>query len=524
MTPYYTDESVTLHHGDALAVLRNLPAGSVDCCVTSPPYYGLRDYGEPGQYGLESSPAEYVETMRAVFAEVRRVLADDGTLWLNLGDSYANRMFVGRKDAGRDFTGGGGNRLGSGNPGLQGARVPVDDLPAKNLLGMPWRVAFALQDDDSADIYELKDDAPEAVFLETCRIRTLRPDAHITASTQSGGAKPTQSSTRPDGQHGTPPTERSSADTAASTTSSTASRKSSGRSAATPDAIAGCDSQHCSTTAANSRSAPAAESGTSPSSPLTTSTAAEANTESCSALQASTSGSTCAESPTRPASVSSAITATRPAATTDRARTRTRLPKSQIPPDLLPHFRLVKQERWILRNCVVWDKPNAMPESVTDRLSTTYEMVFLLAKSRRYWFDLDAVREPAVISGGATWPQRKAAGEPIRHGLMGAAAAGAGGFAPSPSGRNPGDVWTIPTTPFPEAHFACMAPELARRCIVAGCKTGGVVLDPFCGSGTTGMVAQQHGRRFVGIDLNREYLDLALRTRLAQAAIVDGTR
>ena len=86
--PYFADESVTLWHGDSLAVLRELPDQSVDCCVTSPPYFGLRDYGVEGQYGLESSPAEYVETMRALFAEVRRVLTDDGTLWLNIGDSY----------------------------------------------------------------------------------------------------------------------------------------------------------------------------------------------------------------------------------------------------------------------------------------------------------------------------------------------------------------------------------------------------------------------------------------------------
>jgi DNA modification methylase len=89
--PYYADEQVTLWHGDALAVLRTLPDASVDCCVTSPPYFGLRDYGEAGQYGLEASPAEYVETMCAVFAEVRRVLADDGTVWLNLGDSFVSK-------------------------------------------------------------------------------------------------------------------------------------------------------------------------------------------------------------------------------------------------------------------------------------------------------------------------------------------------------------------------------------------------------------------------------------------------
>lgn len=98
-TPYYADEAVTLYCGDSLEVLRSLPAESVNCVVTSPPYYGLRDYGEPGQYGLEETPAAYVEQMRQVFAEARRVLADDGTLWLNLGDSYA-RGNTGQGNAG----------------------------------------------------------------------------------------------------------------------------------------------------------------------------------------------------------------------------------------------------------------------------------------------------------------------------------------------------------------------------------------------------------------------------------------
>ena len=136
MTIYYQDDAVTLHHGDALEVLRSLPDASVECCVTSPPYFGLRDYGEPGQYGLEDSPAAYVETMRDVFAEVRRVLTSDGTLWLNLGDSYS-----------------GGARstydVDNGKTGGRGHSVtrPQTALPSKNLLGIPWRVAFALQDD-----------------------------------------------------------------------------------------------------------------------------------------------------------------------------------------------------------------------------------------------------------------------------------------------------------------------------------------------------------------------------------------
>ena len=91
MDPYYIDDQITLWHGDSLEVLRTLPDESVNCVVTSPPYYGLRDYGEPGQYGLEPTPAAFVEQMRQVFAEVRRVLASDGTLWLNIGDSYVTQ-------------------------------------------------------------------------------------------------------------------------------------------------------------------------------------------------------------------------------------------------------------------------------------------------------------------------------------------------------------------------------------------------------------------------------------------------
>ncbi len=376
--PFYADEQITLYHGDALDVLSALPAGSVDCCVTSPPYYGLRDYGTgqwvggdpscghddqrrvvPGasavsrldggrpppvpaptrsancrcgaqrvdqQYGLEPSPAAYVETMRAVFAQVRRVLADDGTCWLNLGDSYSSGEKPGTATTGSSSasTLTTSSRRGAWAPGnvIETFTKPGAGLPAKNLLGMPWRVAFALQDDG-----------------------------------------------------------------------------------------------------------------------------------------------------------------------------------------------------WILRNAVVWDKPNPMPESVTDRLSTTYELVFLLVKSRRYRFDLDAVREPlSPDSGSARHSQTSKSNV---QGLTGLA--GHRGFTKQghDNGRNPGDVWTLPTQPFPASHFAVMAPELARRCIVAGCKPGGVVLDPFAGSGTTGMVAQQHGRRFVGIDLSADYLNLALRTRLAQTAILD---
>jgi site-specific DNA-methyltransferase (cytosine-N4-specific) len=134
-------------------------------------------------------------------------------------------------------------------------------------------------------------------------------------------------------------------------------------------------------------------------------------------------------------------------------------------------------------------------------------------KTCRYWFDLDPIREGEPADGGRTWGERKAAGEPMRYGTAGQAAVGSGGFA-SDKPSNPGDVWTIATSPFAEAHFAVMAPALAERAILAGCKPGGTVLDPFSGSGTTGLVA---GR------LSAEYLDLSLRTRLAQSALIDGS-
>ncbi|MEW2164359.1 site-specific DNA-methyltransferase [Streptomyces sp. NPDC007084] len=313
--PYYRDDQVTLLLGDALEQLRTLPAGSVDCIVTSPPYFGLRDYGTPGQYGLEATPAEYVETMRQVFAEARRVLADDGTLWLNLGDSYAyppgSTHKQGQTGQRKDCT--------FTAETIRGTTA----LPTKNLIGVPWRAAFALQDDG-----------------------------------------------------------------------------------------------------------------------------------------------------------------------------------------------------WILRSEVVWYKHNAMPESVTDRLASRHEHLFLMTKASRYWFNLDAIREPHTMR-----PQRRPRGhtERQRLGVLPAQTYSTSqrdepGIDGHPLGRNPGDVWDITTKPYPAAHFAVFPIELPTRCIKAGCKPGGTVLDPFSGSGTTGAAARQFGRRYIGIDLNPAYHDLA-RERFAQGVL-----
>jgi site-specific DNA-methyltransferase (cytosine-N4-specific) len=319
VTTYFHDDTVTLLLGDALDVVRGLPDTSVDCIVTSPAYFGLRDYGTPGQYGLEESPAAYVETLRVLFAEARRVLADDGTLWLNLGDSYAYPP----GSAGRQGNGQRKDRTFTAEA-LRGTEM----LPPKNLLGIPWRVAFALQDDG-----------------------------------------------------------------------------------------------------------------------------------------------------------------------------------------------------WILRNEIIWSKPNAMPESVRDRLSTRHEHLFLFVKQPSYWFDLDPIREPlarpealteGIVFGGTKGPSGKLGASGRRSG--GNPSVYGGG---QKKGRNPGDVWSITTKPYPAAHFAVFPIELPIRCIKSGCKPGGTVLDPFSGSGTTGAAARQLDRRYIGIDLNPAYHELA-KERLAQGAFFFG--
>jgi DNA modification methylase len=322
--PYYQDDMVTLHHGDSLAVLREMPDQSVNCAVTSPPYFGLRDYGVEGQYGLEASPAEYVETMRALFAEVRRVLADDGTLWLNIGDSYsASPPGKTEQPMGRSTLHGKARAGKLRESQRLGGVDKTKFLPQKNLMGIPWRVAFALQDDG-----------------------------------------------------------------------------------------------------------------------------------------------------------------------------------------------------WVLRNDIIWSKPNAMPESVTDRMSTRHEHLFMLSKSRSYWFDLDPIRE-APSERKVQPSDFTKASEPWGHGT--GLALHTGTRLPHDAGRNPGDVWTVPTQPFSAAHFAVMPKMLAERAILAGCKPGGTVLDPFSGSGTTGLAATKHGRKYVGIDLSSDYLDLSLRTRFVDTPLDFGS-
>ncbi|HVK26237.1 MAG TPA: site-specific DNA-methyltransferase [Actinokineospora sp.] len=198
----------------------------------------------------------------------------------------------------------------------------------------------------------------------------------------------------------------------------------------------------------------------------------------------------------------------------------------------------LQADGWIIRNAIVWHKPNAMPESVADRLSARYEILFLLVKQRKYYFDLDAIRVPLarpdavgqniVVGGvnkgrhagiGATARRRgnttpgKYSANPDGSVWRGAALAPTGTQhdARHPQGKNPGDVWSISTRPLREAHFAAFPVDIPLRCIAAGCPPEGIVLDPFSGAATTGLAARQLGRAYVGIDLNPEFHAIGLR-------------
>ena len=285
--------------GDCLEMLRSQPDGSVNCCVTSPPYFGLRDYGHDAQIGLENTPDQYVEKLAAVFREVWRVLRDDGTLWLNLGDSYTSG---GRTWRSSD------KKLSA--RGMDKRPLTPQGLKPKDLIGIPWRVAFALQADG-----------------------------------------------------------------------------------------------------------------------------------------------------------------------------------------------------WYLRQDIIWHKPNPMPESVRDRCTKAHEYVFLFSKSEKYYFDNDAIKEaskrPGCLPGGSSHFIYHGAGGHNKDGLA------ACGQSPVATRRNRRSVWSVSTRPYPAAHFATFPPALIEPCILAGCVKGGIVLDPFFGSGTTGEVALRNDRGFVGIELNPDYVELA---------------
>tara|TARA_R110002110_G_scaffold3117_2_gene16095 strand:+ start:324 stop:1247 length:924 start_codon:yes stop_codon:yes gene_type:complete len=292
-----------IYQGNVFDKLQEIDTESIQCVVTSPPYWGLRNYQMDDQLGLEDTPEAFIDNMVKVFSEIKRVLKNDGTVWLNLGDSYNSQTGSGfntNKNEGQ-------NHRITELQKTQGSLVKKISLKPKNLVGIPWRVALALQADG-----------------------------------------------------------------------------------------------------------------------------------------------------------------------------------------------------WYLRQDIIWHKPNPMPESVTDRCTKSHDYIFLLSKSAKYFYDADAIREPAQDWGTRDRSQLRngTQDELLKHrGLKDA------NFAEI--GKNRRSVWTINTQSYKEAHFAVFPPKLPELCIKAGSSEGDVVLDPFFGSGTTGWVAQRLGRKWIGIELNPEYIEIA---------------
>jgi DNA modification methylase len=296
-----------IEFGDCRDIMRRWAAECVKAqtCVTSPPYFGLRDYGHEGQIGLEQTPEQYIAVMVEVFRCVRDVLTDDGTLWLNIGDSYNNfrsQMGPGQAVHGRDKL--------NDKPDVLSKRRGIDSLKEKDLIGIPWMLAFAL-----------------------------------------------------------------------------------------------------------------------------------------------------------------------------------------------------RANGWYLRQDIIWHKPNPMPESVRDRCTKAHEYIFLLSKSERYFFDSNGIAEPAIHAGKIVTNSNG------KNGQMGKFGATRGGFLKDDGvlvkdTRNRRSVWSVATRPYKGAHFATFPPDLIEPCILAGSRPGDVVLDPFMGSGTTAQVALQHGRQYLGCELNPAYEQL----------------
>ena len=296
--------------GDALQELKQIPDSCINCCITSPPYYGLRDYGIEGQLGLESSPQEYIDKLVEIFREVRRVLRQDGTLWINIGDSYATRSGAQPPANTRNSFG-------------HTAKHLPDGYKYKDLMGIPWMLAFALRADD-----------------------------------------------------------------------------------------------------------------------------------------------------------------------------------------------------WYLRQDIIWHKPNCMPEAVRDRCTKSHEYIFLLSKSARYYFDAGAIREPCgtkgnsrTFCGGGAYT----GGRSFRNSAQ-TARESRGNTTNTSSTRNKRSVWSIATGQFKAAHYATFPERLVEPCILAGCTEGGIVLDPFLGSGTTAVVARKLGRGCIGMEINSEYCRMA-EERIAQVEV-----
>jgi len=492
--------------GDCRDTMRDLKAQGVrvQCCVTSPPYYGLRDYGHPGQIGLEKTPAEYVAALVEVFEGVRDLLADDGVLWLNLGDSYASSVGAtpGKRSDG----------IGQADTSEGLRRVGREhSLKHKDLIGIPWRVAFALQQPYYAG-----------------RIKNEHDRVWLAAMVDGEGCFYVHR--RQAGQHAGNGYMRktdtySPALEVANTSLAIIERCA---------AIAGCGSiirqdkdrrQPLYRWAVRSDEARAIARELHP--------YLVAKRQQCRIVCGMPNGGDTAEAAWQAMKLLHSGSAT----DIDFA----------APAPL-------NEPGWYLRQDVIWAKPNPMPESVTDRCTKAHEYLFLLTKSERYYWDAEAMREPATgalpgnvshkhtaeYEGGDEWHRTKGGlvayaqrqrsrrdsfkrDDSKRAAVIPGQTVGTHREDRAESEydtalRNRRSVWTVPTQPYSGAHFAVFPAALIEPCILAGSRPGDLVLDPFMGSGTTAHVAQALGRQWIGCELNPEYAPLQ-QARTAQAAL-----
>ncbi len=446
--------------GDWIEQLKTLASESVQCVVTSPPYWGLRDYGVSGQLGLEKTPEEYVEKLVTGFREVKRVLRKDGTLWLNLGDSYSTPKE--------------GNTEIYKNPNCVTTNFKKQlppNLKPKNLVGIPWRVAFALQQPYYSGKIKKESDRiwlASMIDGEGCMF------IHKRKAGQNNG----QGYKRKSDTYG-----------------------------------AGLE-------VANTH---------------------ESIVQRC--LDITGQGSICRverESRNKHRNIPlyrwnmrsnqcrEIIKEIYPYLVGKQHEARLLLGCPSSGPDAeKAHYSLMAlhnareatidfpapeslyEKGWYLRQDCIWAKSNPMPESVTDRCTKSHEYIFLLTKSVRYFYDNEAISEE---TNTFDFSQRdrdmtRLNNTPGRTRM--------GGLKINQyEKRNRRSVWTVNTTPYKKAHFATFPPEIPRLCILAGSKEGDTVLDPFCGSGTTGEVALKLNRNFIGIELNQKYVNDLIIPRL----------
>lgn len=461
-----------VYFGDCRDTMHDLIAQGVkvQMCVTSPPYYGLRDYGHPGQIGLEQTPEQYVAAMVEVFGLVRELLADDGVLWLNMGDSYAGTCKSGGGAQGKRW-----EECGMDTEGPRGGKwmPPPAGYKAKDLMGMPWRVAFALQQP-----------------RYTGRIKNELDRVWLSAMIDGEGCFYVHK--RPVGQHAGDGYLRK------TDTYSPAFEVANTHKAIVDRClqIAGCGSVICQE---KDRRQPlwrwTVRSDEARGLAREIYPYLVGKQQQCRIVCSMPNGGERAEAAWQ------AMKLLHHGSGTDVDFC---APESCYSPG------------WYLRQDVIWSKPNPMPESVRDRCTKAHEYLFLLAKSERYYFDHVAIQEPAAYPEGPGNKRQKytdayEAGDERHRTKAGLTKIGAR------ETRNRRSVWTVPTQPYSGAHFATFPPALVEPCILAGSRTGDVVLDPFMGSGTTAQVAQALGRQCIGCELNPKYAPLQ-QARTAQAA------